>query len=108
MLVIDMQIYPVGDKTRARSLGKMEIHLDAVDPSHLIGEYSYKIRKWTKGEGVWREGKVRGHHRKKRGPWDLLFRCLLDAVASRNTDCLAPFVQEGYKLGKAAEPAESE
>ena len=48
-----------------------------------LGNYNYKITK--KGsEALWKSGRVEGFPRKRLGHWDLIFRCLKDAIGERN------------------------
>jgi len=75
---------------RDRPLGEMEIDMIAGTGSTVnqskgeVADYRYRIRKWTADRGIWKSGTVTGHNRRTRGPWDLLFLCLLDAVGERN------------------------
>jgi len=87
MIRVKIELWPLGDKTKARSLGSMEI---ALDPKTLltpkVGSYNYRILQWGKDRKTWKKGHVGNHDRMHRGPWDLLYRCLVDAVASRNKE----------------------
>lgn len=47
------------------------------------GDYSFKLSQ-RGGRQWWREGAVEGFPRKRLGAWDLLYRCLREAVGDRN------------------------
>lgn len=81
MLVVKVEVWPFGDKDQARQLGEARIALQSVTPDNH-GSYSYTLNGPKKAG--WRHGRVEGHHRTKRGIWDLLYRVLRHAVAERN------------------------
>lgn len=92
MLRCTIEILPGGDEARARTIGCVEIA--NVGGTQEIGNYAVVLKKtppfpgalkaaWKKGTlVVGRDdeevivGAVVGHHRQKRGPYDLLFRAL--------------------------------
>ena len=84
MIRVTVEMLPHGSELHKRELGTMEIDLREVTPDHRVGGYGWRIFKWGKGRRTWRKGYVFGHDRRKRGPWDLLYRCLADAVGDRN------------------------
>lgn len=94
MLVIKIEIWPLGYEGRKRELAQAFIGLTEVNEEGE-GTYNYallKDGKKVKPHGrvaktnKWRDGKVSGHPRLKRGPWDLLYRVLAAAVGKRNKD----------------------
>lgn len=95
LLVVKIELWPHGDESRARCLGKAAIALQKISSDGRVGSYRYHLLKWGKSvssmmehpkSNIWREGEVHGHDRIKRGPWDLLFMVLRDAVSSRVKD----------------------
>lgn len=49
-----------------------------------LGDYSATFSQWGKPNKTWKRGRVLGFRRKTRGPWDLLYLALRDAVGDRN------------------------
>jgi hypothetical protein len=84
MLVIQVQMWPGGDKSKAYSMGTLTV---ALDPSTLATDitrgYTWRITRF-KDKGTWKSGRIDGHNPKTRGPWDLIFRILRSAVGVRN------------------------
>ena len=92
MLRCTIELLPGGDESRARTIGLVEIA--NVGGSFEVGEYAVALKKtppfrgalkaaWKKGafaaEGEDEEimaGRVEGHHRQRRGVYDLLYRAL--------------------------------
>ncbi len=83
MIVVKIELHPLGFEKNKRSLGLIEISNDLTGTKET-GNYKYKIFKWGRGRRVWKCGRVEGISRSKRGPWDILYRCLQEAVGSRN------------------------
>lgn len=84
MLVIQVQMWPRGDKSKAYSLGTLTVALDPnTVPTDRLRNYSWRITRF-KDKGTWKSGRIEGHNPKTRGPWDLIFRILRDAVGFRN------------------------
>lgn len=82
MIVVKVELWPKGDKGRARSLGFAEI----ANTTHETGEpgsYHTTLFKWGQGRRVWRTGKITGFDRKNEGPWDLLLYCLWQCLEDR-------------------------
>lgn len=93
MIVIKIELWPLGDKTKAQILGEIEITNDGAG-TRDTGNYNVKLFKWnnkdrTKRGGIWRQGKVAGFPRKRLGPYDLLLRALLALVGKRNEQAIA-------------------
>lgn len=82
MVVVQIEMWPQGDKTKAYSLGSMSIALKGVNEKGLRN-YDWLITKF-KGNGVWKRGSIGDHNPKTHGPWDLLYRILCLAVGTRN------------------------
>jgi hypothetical protein len=92
MLVVKIELWPMGDESRARCIGKAEIALTDVTPDRKFGNYKFNLLKWgviASGgmkhlkKDIWKQGRVEGHDRVKRGPWDLLLMVLLQACKGR-------------------------
>lgn len=84
MIVVRVELWPFGDKTRARHLGTAVIANDGTgDPQ--TGNYWVKL--YGKGEKrrLWRETVVADFPRKRLLVWDLLYRALKNVVGERNT-----------------------
>lgn len=99
MIRCTFELLPHGDESRARVIGLMEIA--NVGGTHEMGDYHVVLRKCPPFKGalraVWRSGvipghqdaevmtgAVAGHHRQKRGIYDLAFRALAATVGDRN------------------------
>ena len=80
MLVVTVELWPRGDRSRARHLGTARIA--NVGGTRERGEYSVALSKWGRPDESWRTGVVRGFPRLQRGPWDLLLLAL-HATCSR-------------------------
>lgn len=84
MLVIQLQMWPRGDKSKAYSMGTLTIALDpSTLPTDTKRSYTWRITRF-KDKGTWKSGRIEGHTPKTRGPWDLIFRILRDVVGYRN------------------------
>ena len=82
MVVVRVELWPGGLELGKKSLGTMYL---ANDGTGTAGEGSYdvKIMKFD-GKGTWREGRVEGFDRQRRGPWDLIQRALDATLGLRN------------------------
>lgn len=84
MLVIQVQMWPRGDKTKAYSMGTLTLSLDPDTlPEDQLRNYVWRITKFQ-DKGTWKTGRIEGHNPKTRGPWDLIYRILKQAVGVRN------------------------
>lgn len=84
MIVLKLEMWPQGDQKRAYTLATAVASLDP-KTAHTNTSRSYNWRLSRLGnKGTWKSGKVDGHNKNLRGPWDLLYRILRDAVGSRN------------------------
>lgn len=107
MIVIRMELWPGGDKSRAEHLGTATIaNVNRMDDMRHIGNYEYLVMEHSQSaEGdlvevfpesrfnlsqrgsakkKWKSGGVAGFPRLKLGAWDLLYRVLQSAVGNRN------------------------
>ena len=64
-------------------LGVAEIYNDATGDA-TKGNYGYAFSKRNSPEVVWKRGRIENFPRKRLLAWDLLYRCLKDAVSERN------------------------
>lgn len=90
MIRVTIELFPMGDETKRREIGKMDIFNDA-SGSAKIGNYGVRLYKTAefseKNAGkLWRRGEVLGFPRLKLGPYDLLYRALADTVGDRNPE----------------------
>jgi len=95
MLVVKIEMWPKGDKTKARVLGEAEIA--NVGGTQEVGDYDVRLLKWGAGRRTWKKGRVTGFPRLKLGPWDLLYRALAAIVAGRNQGTARP--EHGAPIG---------
>lgn len=80
MLVVRLEVWPEGDESRKRDLGRAEIVNDETG-TDTLGNYDFRVRN-ARGD-VFHEGRVERWPRLSRGPWALLFRCMSRVRASR-------------------------
>ncbi len=74
---------------KPEKIGEIIIANDGTGTEDL-GNYTaelMKTPKYAKGKGVWKKSRVTGFPRLVRGPYDLLYLALKNAVESRNKDC---------------------
>jgi hypothetical protein len=83
MLRVTIELLPHGDERRKQHLGTMEI-INNGEGTLEDGSYSITLSKWGKPKSVWKRAFVKSFPRMKLGPWDLMFRALLQAVGYRN------------------------
>jgi hypothetical protein len=83
MLRVTVELLPQGDETKAEHLGTATIANDGTGTIEF-GNYVARFSKWGQPNDIWKKGTVRNFPRKGRGPWDLLYLALRDAVGSRN------------------------
>lgn len=82
MLRITIELLPGGDEERKCHVGTCEIA--NVGGDARTGKYRFRLTRGDRLGPNWRVGKVFGFPRKVLGPWDLLYRCLREAVGRRN------------------------
>lgn len=86
MIVIRIEMWPLGDESRKRELGVGHIINDG-NGSVERGDYRVELLKspeYAKSPGIWKKGRVQNFPRLRLGPWDLLFRALAATVGDRN------------------------
>lgn len=88
VIVVKVELWPRGDQKRARNLGVAEIENDGTGTA-ARGNYCVRLFKFgeradgSPSRAVWREGRIEGFDRAKRGGWDLLFLALRALVGGR-------------------------
>jgi hypothetical protein len=97
MLRVTIELLPLGDETRKRTLGTIDIANDGTGTFER-GNYMVRLGKFG-GRGVWRRGAVTQFPRRSMGPYDLLLRALVATVGDRNRR----FVEQ---VAEELEPAE--
>ncbi|CAH1656977.1 conserved hypothetical protein [Hyphomicrobiales bacterium] len=87
MLVCNIEIWPGGNREKARDLGVVEIA--NIGGTAESGDYAVKLSKspeYAQRPGNWKRGAVTGFPRLRLGPYDLLLRALAAAIGDRNPD----------------------
>jgi hypothetical protein len=102
MIIVRVELWPRGDKSKARCLGEAEIA--NVGGTKEIGDYDVRLLKWGAGRRTWKKGRLAGFPRLKLGPWDLLYRALAAIVHDRNRDTKPPTADGGEPVGHMEEP----
>lgn len=93
MIYVRIELWPRGNRERARVLGEGTIAntADAADRANF-GNYNVNLMKspeYARPQNLgqtWRRGRVVNFPRKRLGPWDLLFRALAATVGARNQE----------------------
>lgn len=80
MIVIKIEMWPKGEKSKAYPLGVMAIANEGGSLS--VGNYSFIAT--DRAGRPWKEGKLEGFPRKRLGAYDLIFRCLRVMIGARN------------------------
>ncbi len=78
-----MELWPYGDKSKARHLGTAWIANDASGDRNT-GHYWVKLFSRGKQKRLWKEGTVHDFPRLRLTAWDLLYRSLRNILGSRN------------------------
>lgn len=84
MIRVTVELLPRGREAGKRVLG---VAMIANDGTGTLDRGNYKIRlsKWApKVHETWKRGSITNFDRKRRGPWDLIFRALQETVGDRN------------------------
>lgn len=89
MLRVTIDLVPMGDESRKRVLGVMEIANDGQGTS-TSGNYMVRLCKAGQPKAIWRRGGITGFPRARLGVYDLLLRCLVATVGQRNR----PFIED--------------
>ena len=85
MIVCKIEMWPKGDATKAREIGRVLIV--NIGGTATSGEYAIEIPKsaeYAKSKGTWRRGRVHMFPRVRLGPIDLLLRALIACVGDRS------------------------
>ncbi len=82
MIVITMELWPKGDKSRAQHLGTAQIINDA-SGSLARGNYTVTLSRRGKPNSVWKTGEVKKFPRKRFLAWDLLGMALFNILNRR-------------------------
>lgn len=102
MIYVRIEIWPKGDRSRARLLG--EGHITNVRPPDGtsrtldVGHYEVALMRspeYSVRPGIWKQGHVGNFPRQRLGPWDLLLRALLVTVGYRNRQVVNEATQIG-------------
>lgn len=83
MIVIRIEMWPLGDEKRKRLLGIARISNDGLGTADT-GNYKVELSKFGSETQIWKRGRVESFPRLKLGPWDLLFRALARTVGYRS------------------------
>lgn len=88
MVVTEIWIYPLGDETKKRLIGRIEITNDvnATIQDRSVGDYTvrlFKTEEFAHRPGIWKQGVFRNFPRLRLGPYDLLTRALMAVVGMR-------------------------
>ena len=83
MIRITVELCKYGDTSNPEHLGTMKIWNDLTG-DHTTGNYRFSISKKGLPNQIWKTGEVKGFKRLRRNAWDLLYLCLVKAVAGRN------------------------
>jgi len=81
VIVVTVELWPGGDKSRAQVLGRAAIINEGTG---TLSRGTYAATFSDKAGRLWRAIEVRGFPRKRLLAWDLLYRALRDAVGERN------------------------
>lgn len=86
MMRCTIELIPGGVEShpRRRTIGVIDVA--NIGGDELSGNYTFTLDKslFNRPGEVWKAGAVKGFPRKLRGPYDLLYRCLRNAVGKRN------------------------
>ncbi len=116
MIFVRAEIWPWGNKARARVLGDAVI-ANTGKGTTTSGKYVFWISKVggfadptsAKSKEIWRRGELSGFPRLRLGVWDLLFRALVSAVWNRNKGVInAKLKEEKASHEKGRRDAEQE
>ena len=79
MIVVKVELWPGGDRKRAREIGRMTITNDGTSHSPRRGDYGVKLMRKGTTNRIQRQGDVKGHARQSYSVW-VLVKKALDAV----------------------------
>jgi hypothetical protein len=84
VIVVRVELWPLGDESRKRSLGTAFIVNDGTGTA-AHGNYKVALMKMKDATQPWRLGRVQRWNRRG-SPWDLLTRAIVSAVRNPITD----------------------
>lgn len=81
MIVIKVEMCPLGDEDKSFEMARAYISNDYETSAKTDGKYGSYNAKFMQSvqfnpKKVWKRGKAKNIHRKKRGVWDILYCCL--------------------------------
>lgn len=88
MIYIRVELWPFGDRTRARTLG--EATVANVGGTDTRGTYDFKIMQ-ADLKKVWKAARISNFPRKQLKAWDLLLAGLIATIGERLTDSTTGF-----------------
>jgi len=83
MLVIKIELWPKGNSSKAKVIHTGWIGNDGTG-SKTKGNYRFGLSQRNRPKTVLRKGNIKDFPRKRLSAWDLLYRCLREAVGERN------------------------
>lgn len=84
MVRVTIEILPFGSEKRKKEIGRIEITNDGKGTART-GYYKAELHKsLSKKGGIWKTVFVDSFDRVRRGPYDLLYQVLREAVGERN------------------------
>ncbi len=95
MIVVKIELWPGGDESKAREIGRIDIANNLKGDSNR-GTYTVVLHKrlGKVKRGIWKQGmvdidnaekfEIEGFNRINRGPYDLLYLALKKLVGNRN------------------------
>lgn len=84
MIRVTVELLKKGNPENVQHLGTAYIRNVGGSAVDLIGDYEATFSKWGNPGQIWKSGIVKGFHRKRLGPWDLLKAALNDALKGRD------------------------
>lgn len=86
MLVIRIELWPGGSEEEKEIIHEGRIARVRTYNKMARGDYRYWFSQARKTKRTLRRGKIVHFPRKRLSAWDLLYRCLKDALGERNQD----------------------
>jgi hypothetical protein len=83
MIRVTIEMLPLGDVTKARHMGTIEIANDGTGDAKT-GNYKVRLSRMDSPKRAWKTGAIRNFSRTLTGPHDLLLCALMSLVGDRN------------------------
>jgi hypothetical protein len=83
MIHVRIEMWPLGDQSKARHMGTIEIANDGTG-TREEGNYKVRLSRMDSPTRAWKSLAIKGFNRVTRGPHDLLLLALLSGVGQRN------------------------